>query len=104
MQLQKNAVALSEELAKMGYQCKIISSEHIHDLQLEIESQFGYGRISAGSGKKSKSFTESDVDLILLQRNTFLPAEARRAKEGHLKPIRRSAAKYMVSKVCHQYG
>ena len=43
MQLQNNAVTLSEELAIMGYQCKIISSEHIHDLQLEIESQYRHG-------------------------------------------------------------
>ncbi len=40
MQLQNNAVTLSEELAKLGYQCKIISSKHIHDLQVEIESQY----------------------------------------------------------------
>ena len=43
MQLQNNAVTLTGELAKIGYQCKIISSEHIHDLQLEIESQYRQG-------------------------------------------------------------
>jgi len=43
MQLQINAVKLSEELANQGYQCKIISSEHIHDLQAEIASQHRQG-------------------------------------------------------------
>ncbi len=43
MQLQNNAVTLSEELAKRGYQGKIISSDHIHDLQAEIESQYHQG-------------------------------------------------------------
>ncbi len=43
MQLQNNAVTLSGELAKRGYQCKIISSDHIHDLQAEIESQYHQG-------------------------------------------------------------
>ncbi len=43
MQLQNNAVSLSGELAKRGYQVKIISSEHIHDLQAEIESQYHQG-------------------------------------------------------------
>ena len=43
MQQQIRAVSLSEELAKKGYQCKIISSEHIHDLQVEIENQYRHG-------------------------------------------------------------
>jgi epoxyqueuosine reductase len=43
MQVQINAVMLSEELAQRGYQSKIISSEHIHDLQAEIESQYRQG-------------------------------------------------------------
>jgi len=43
MQRQKNAVPLIEELAKKGYQCKIVSSDHIHDLQVEIESQYRQG-------------------------------------------------------------
>jgi epoxyqueuosine reductase len=43
MQVQNKAVTLSEDLAKSGYQCKIISSGHIHDLQEEIESQYRQG-------------------------------------------------------------
>ena len=33
MREEKMKIALYEELAKDGYQCKIISSNHIHDLQ-----------------------------------------------------------------------
>ena len=39
MQRQKNAVSLSEVMAKKGYHCKIIANDHIHDLQAEIDSQ-----------------------------------------------------------------
>lgn len=35
--------ALYEELAKCGYQCKIIASDHINDLQSEIENQYHQG-------------------------------------------------------------
>lgn len=43
MQVQINAVMLTEELAQRGYQSKIIPSEHIHDLQAEIENQYRQG-------------------------------------------------------------
>lgn len=43
MQEQFNAVMLSEELVQRGYQSKIISREHIHDLQAGIESQYHQG-------------------------------------------------------------
>ncbi len=43
MQEQFNATMLSEELVQRGYQSKIISSEHIHDLQAGIESQYRQG-------------------------------------------------------------
>ena len=43
MQRKINDVTLVEELAKKGYQCKIVSSDHIHDLQVEIESQYRQG-------------------------------------------------------------
>ncbi|CAB1060317.1 hypothetical protein D1BOALGB6SA_5083 [Olavius sp. associated proteobacterium Delta 1] len=43
MQLQINAVKLSEELVNQGYQSKIISSQHIHDLREEIASQHRQG-------------------------------------------------------------
>ena len=33
-------IALYEELAKKGYRCKIIASDHIQDLQSEIERQY----------------------------------------------------------------
>ena len=34
---------LFEELAKCGYQCKIIASDHINDLQSDIENQYRQG-------------------------------------------------------------
>ncbi|MGD1973261.1 MAG: hypothetical protein PVH85_19575 [Desulfobacterales bacterium] len=40
MNEEKLKSALFEELAKCGYQCKIIASDHINDLQSEIENQF----------------------------------------------------------------
>jgi len=40
MQVQINAAGLTEELAQKGYQSKILSSDHIHDLQAEIENQY----------------------------------------------------------------
>ena len=43
MQQKINAVKLVQELAKEGYQCKIVSSDHIHDLQAEIESKYHQG-------------------------------------------------------------
>jgi epoxyqueuosine reductase len=43
MREEKMKIALYEELAKGGYQCKIIFSDHIHDLQSEIESQYRQG-------------------------------------------------------------
>ena len=43
MQVQINAVMLSEELAQRGYRSKIISSDHIHDLQANIEDQYRQG-------------------------------------------------------------
>ena len=43
MREEKMKIALYEELAKCGYQCKIISSNHIHDLQSEIERQYHQG-------------------------------------------------------------
>ena len=35
---------LFEELAECGYQCKIIASDHINDLQSEIESQYMHSK------------------------------------------------------------
>ena len=43
MRAEKTEIALGEELAKSGYQYKIISSSHIHDLQSEIERQYRQG-------------------------------------------------------------
>jgi epoxyqueuosine reductase len=43
MKLQNSTVMLSEELAQKGYQSKILSSDHIHDLQAEIENQYRQG-------------------------------------------------------------
>ncbi len=43
MRVQINAVRLSDELAQRGYQSKILSSGHIHDLQDEIVSQYRQG-------------------------------------------------------------
>ena len=43
MQVHINAVRLSEELAQRGYQAIILSSNHIHDLQAKIESQYRQG-------------------------------------------------------------
>ena len=43
MREEKMKIALIEELAKGGYQCKIISSNHINDLQSEIERQYRQG-------------------------------------------------------------
>ena len=43
MREEKMNIALYEELTKCGYQYKIISSDHIHDLQSEIESQYHQG-------------------------------------------------------------
>ena len=43
MQVKFNAVRVSEELAQRGYQSKIISSDHIHDLQATIEDLFRQG-------------------------------------------------------------
>ena len=43
MSEEKMKIDLYEELAKYGYQCKIISSDHIHDLQSEIERQYRQG-------------------------------------------------------------
>jgi len=40
---EKNTIALKEELANQGYQVKIISCNHIHDLQYKIESQYRQG-------------------------------------------------------------
>ena len=37
MREEKIRIALYEELAKGGYQCKILFSDHVHDLQSEIE-------------------------------------------------------------------
>jgi len=36
-------MVLNEKLAKRGYQVKIISSDHIHDLQTQIENQYRQG-------------------------------------------------------------
>ena len=36
-------ITLFEKLAKSVYQCKIISSDHIKDLQSEIEGQYHQG-------------------------------------------------------------
>ena len=43
MRSQNIAAALPKELANQGYRCKIISSDHIHDVQAEIESQYRQG-------------------------------------------------------------
>ena len=43
MRQEKMKIALYEEMAKSGYQCKIIPSNHIQDLQSEIESQYRHG-------------------------------------------------------------
>jgi epoxyqueuosine reductase len=43
MQRQINDVSISEDLANQGYQCKIISGDHIHDLQEEINTQYRQG-------------------------------------------------------------
>jgi epoxyqueuosine reductase len=43
MQLLNIADTLPEALAIQGYQSKIISSEHIHDLQAEIDDQYRQG-------------------------------------------------------------
>lgn len=43
MRAEKTKSALEEELAESGYQYKIISSSHIHDLQSEIEGQYRQG-------------------------------------------------------------
>lgn len=43
MSEEKIKIDLYEELAKYGYQCKIISSDPINDLQSEIESQYRQG-------------------------------------------------------------
>jgi epoxyqueuosine reductase len=43
MKDEKMKITLYDELAKDGYQCKMISSDHIHDLQSEIESQYRQG-------------------------------------------------------------
>lgn len=43
MRPENIAITLSEKLVKRGYQSKILSSDHIHDLQAEIESQYRQG-------------------------------------------------------------
>jgi len=43
MQVQINAVRVSEELAQRGCRSKIISSDHIHDLRANIEDQYRQG-------------------------------------------------------------
>ncbi len=40
---KKNTIVLKEELANQGHKVKIISSNHIQDLQYEIESQYRQG-------------------------------------------------------------
>ena len=40
---EKNTIVLKEELANQGHKVKIISSNHIQDLQYEIESQYHQG-------------------------------------------------------------
>ena len=43
MREEEMKIALYEELAKAGYQCKIINSDHIQNLQSEIENQYHHG-------------------------------------------------------------
>jgi epoxyqueuosine reductase len=43
MRSKNITLALSEELASQGYKSKILSSDHIHDLQKEIESRYRQG-------------------------------------------------------------
>ena len=43
MRQEKMKIAIYEDMAKSGYQCKIISSDHIKDLQSEIEGQYHQG-------------------------------------------------------------
>jgi epoxyqueuosine reductase len=71
---QKKAVSLAEELAKKGYRCKIISSDHVHDLQAEIESQYRQGlfdeqffkeRLNGFDFKIADSFTGSKSLIIV---------------------------------------
>jgi len=43
MRSKNITLALSEELASQGYKSKILSSDHIHELQKEIESRYRQG-------------------------------------------------------------
>jgi epoxyqueuosine reductase len=43
MRTENITIQMPEELAQRGYQCKIISSDRIHDLETEIENQYRQG-------------------------------------------------------------
>jgi hypothetical protein len=43
MNEERIKIALDEEMAKCGYQCKIMAGNHIYDLQSEIENQYHQG-------------------------------------------------------------
>jgi epoxyqueuosine reductase len=65
---------LFEELAECGYQCKIIASDHINDLQSEIENQYRQGlfdeefyteELSSFDFKTADSFSGSTSLIIV---------------------------------------